>query len=71
MYRSNLSWKSVQTVLNGMLEQGLICETVSSSKGKRARKIYRVTAKGDNVISYYQQAKELIDLNFMVPNLSD
>ena len=62
MYGSNLSWKLLQGVLSGMMEQGLIEEIdKTESKDKRTNKVYLVTSKGDNVIRYFDRAKVIID----------
>ena len=64
MYSANLSWKILQSVLNKMVDQDLIEEIdVSKSQDKRTTKIYQVTKKGDSVISYFDHAKGLIEVD--------
>ena len=61
MYGANLSWKLLQGVLGSLVSQGLIDEVdLSRSRDKRTNRIYQVTKKGDNVIRYFNHAKELI-----------
>ena len=64
MYGANLSWKLLQSVLDNMIDQGLIDEIDQSrSKDKRTSKIYELTSRGDSVIRYFRHAKQLIDLD--------
>lgn len=61
MYGANLSWKLLQGVLGSLVSQGLIDEVdLSRSRDKRTNRVYQVTKKGDNVIRYFNHAKELI-----------
>jgi predicted transcriptional regulator len=61
MYGANLSWKLLQGVLGSLVSQELIDEVdLSRSRDKRTNRVYHVTKKGDNVIRYFNHAKELI-----------
>jgi len=57
MYRTNLSWKPLMQILDAMAEQGLVA---SESAGTHV--IYRITAKGVNVLNYFNEAMELIEV---------
>ena len=64
MYKTNLSWKPLQKILDSMVAQGLITEIASEedSGDKRTTKIYKITQKGENTIKYFSRAKELLPL---------
>lgn len=63
MYGANLSWKPLQRVLNSMVDQGLIVEVdARSKKDKRTTVCYETTQKGENVIRYFNKAKDLIEI---------
>lgn len=57
MYRTNLSWKPLMQVLNAMMEQDLI---VLEKQGTHV--IYKITEKGMNVLNYFNEAMELIEI---------
>ena len=57
MYRTNLSWKPLMQILDAMAEQGLVA---SESAGTHVT--YRITAKGVNVLNYFNEAMELIEV---------
>jgi len=57
MYRTNLSWKPLMQVLNAMMEQDLI---VLEKQGTHV--IYKITEKGLNVLNYFNEAMELIEI---------
>ncbi len=63
MYEANLSWKPLQRILNSMVSQDLVEEIdASNSRDKRTNTLYNITQKGENVISYFNRAKHLIEL---------
>jgi len=62
MYAANLSWKPTQRILDNMVDQGLLDVTVERSN-KRKKKRYKITGKGENVIEYFDKAKDFVDLN--------
>ncbi|MFB0543857.1 MAG: winged helix-turn-helix domain-containing protein [Candidatus Bathyarchaeia archaeon] len=63
MYGANLSWKPLQKILDSMVSQGLIAEIEFGGRGdKRTTKTYKITQKGENVIKYFNRAKELLPL---------
>jgi len=57
MYRTNLSWKPLMVVLESMIEQGLIR---AEEKGNRTT--YWITEKGRNVLNYFSEAMNLIEI---------
>jgi len=57
MYRTNLSWKPLMSVLDSMIEQGLI---KAEEEGNRTT--YWITEKGRNVLSYFTEAMNLIEI---------
>ena len=63
MYGANLSYKPLKKIIQSMLDQGLIYETIGTKKDKRTKVTYEVTQKGMNVIRYYNKAKNLIVVN--------
>ena len=63
MYGANLSWKPLQRILGSMVSQGLIREVdASDDRDKRTNKYYEITQKGENVIKYFKQARNLLVL---------
>ena len=62
MYAANLSWKPTQRILDNMVDQGLLDVTVERSD-KRKKKRYKITENGENVIEYFDKAKDFVDLN--------
>jgi predicted transcriptional regulator len=57
MYRTNLSWKPLMQVLDAMMEQGLVA---SEDMGRHVT--YKITEKGMNVLNYFNEAMELIEI---------
>ena len=57
MYKTNLSWKPLMTALESVLEQGLLRR---NEKGTHSA--YEITDKGKNVLKYFREAKELIEI---------
>jgi predicted transcriptional regulator len=57
MYRTNLSWKPLMQVLNTMMEQELI-----TSEELGSHITYKITEKGMNVLNYFNEAMELIEI---------
>ena len=63
MYAANISWKPMQRIINSMVKQGLIMETDAlEGRDKRTNKTYEITQKGNNIINYFNRAKEFIEL---------
>jgi len=61
MYSTNLSWKPVQKILERLVDQGLLKE-IEKTGNKRTKKEYTITEKGANVIRYFEDAKNLIEI---------
>lgn len=61
MYSCNLSWKSLKSILTKLTEQQLLDERVVDGK-KRSKKLYHITAKGENVLKYYRMVSGLIEV---------
>lgn len=63
MYGANLSWKPLQRILESLVSQELL-RAVDATEGrdKRTNTIYELTQKGENVIQYFNRAKELLEL---------
>lgn len=57
MYRTNLSWKPLMGILESLLDQNLITKDEEGS-----HTTYGITEKGRNVLTYFSQAIELIEV---------
>ena len=65
MYQANLSYKPLRKILASMVAQEVI-ENGSLIRGdKRTKETYRLTQKGENIISYFRKARELLPLKEM------
>ncbi|MFQ6054255.1 MAG: winged helix-turn-helix domain-containing protein, partial [Candidatus Bathyarchaeia archaeon] len=63
MYGANLSWKPLQGILRSMVAQGLIVEVdAAASRDKRTTTLYEITQKGENIIRYFNKARDLLEL---------
>ena len=63
MYGANLSWKPLKRVLKSLVSQGLVKEVVPHNlKDNRTSICYELTPKGENVIQYFNKAKDLLEL---------
>lgn len=68
MYGANLSWKTLRRILRSMVSQGLIEEVdARDSRDKRTHKHYELTQKGENVIRYFNQARNILELEDTFP----
>ena len=57
MYRTNLSWKPLTQFLDTMMEQKLITYEELGS-----HITYKITEKGTNVLNYFHEAMQLIEI---------
>ena len=57
MYRTNLSWKPLMQIFDAMIEQDLI---ISEDMGRHVT--YKITEKGINVLNYFHEAMQLIEI---------
>ena len=55
MYRTNLSWRPMQEMLQSLIAQGLI-----AVNNEKRRKNYEITEKGRTALKYFKKTKELI-----------
>ena len=62
MYATNLSWNNLQELLESLVAQGLVNETVASSTSQRAKKRYEITPKGMRVLQYYGMVEDLVKI---------
>lgn len=63
MYEANLSWRPLQRILGSLASQGLIREVdAAENRDKRTKAYYTITQKGENVIRYFNRARDLIEL---------
>jgi predicted transcriptional regulator len=63
MYGANLSWKSLKEILVSLVSQGLIKEISTNTDGRRTKKRYEITDKGENVLEYYSMVCGLIEID--------
>ena len=57
MYSTNLSWKPLTHVIDTMMEQELI-----TSEELGSHITYKITEKGTNVLNYFHEAMQLIEI---------
>jgi predicted transcriptional regulator len=62
MYSSNLSWKLLKQILLTLIKQGLIQDFQIDEGDKRTKISYKITEKGDNVLRYFNRAKDLMEV---------
>jgi len=60
MYGANLSWTMIKKTLETLTAQGLI-EEQTIEGGKRTKKIYTITNKGNNALNYLNKINDLLD----------
>ncbi len=57
MYKTNLSWKPLMKVLESLTAQGFIV-----MKNENNHIFYEMTEKGKNILRYFSEAMELIEV---------
>jgi len=57
MYKSNLSWITLQEILGSLVEKGLVAVVE-----KNERKLYVITAKGKSVLSSLEEAYTILSV---------
>jgi len=62
MYSANLSWESTKKILEKLVDRGFL-KKIEKTGGKRIKKKYTITEKGENAIRYFEDAKKLIKLD--------
>ena len=60
MYSANLSWKPLCSMLDSLVKQGLVEDIYNEEGDKRTKIHYQITEKGDNVLRYFNRAKDLL-----------
>ncbi len=70
MYSTNISWQPLMRVLGAMMNQGLVkqidVKDTGRKRDRRTTKIYEITMKGEQVVTYFKGAKTLgIDENII------
>jgi len=58
MYGANLSWIPLVRILESLLDQGLI-----AGEEDHKHTVYHITEKGRNVLEYFSEAMELIEIS--------
>ncbi len=71
MYSANISWQPMMQMLNSLISQDLIREIDVSLEGrkrdKRTSRLYEITMKGERVIRYFKEAKDLGLVEAIIP----
>jgi predicted transcriptional regulator len=58
MYRTNLSWNPLMKILDSLIDQELI---IAQESDRHTR--YHITEKGRNVLEYFGEAMQMIEIN--------
>ena len=58
MYASNLSWNSLRGTLDLLVDKGYVDEDCISERNKQ----YSITAKGREVLGYYDRLESLVQV---------
>jgi len=61
MYASNISWNPVKKILDRLVDRGLL-SVITDNGETRPKRRYQITEKGISVITYFEGAKELVDI---------
>jgi predicted transcriptional regulator len=64
MYEAGLSWNIMNEILSSLVSQGFV-EKVDVLKrgGRRSRRVYRITRKGESLVRYYRNAEQLLKVD--------
>jgi predicted transcriptional regulator len=60
MYSTNLSWAPLRRLLESLLEQGLVESAETGLDDGRSKNLYRITEKGESVLSYFSKCKDIL-----------
>ena len=60
MYGANMSWNTLKKTLMKLTAKRFI-EEQSIDGRKRSKKIYTLTERGDNVLKYLKEVKEILE----------
>ena len=61
MYATNLAYLPTQRLLQSLVRQGLLNERFDP-ESSRSKKLYEITVKGCNALSYFDGVNDLIDI---------
>jgi predicted transcriptional regulator len=61
MYATNMSWAPVRKILDRLVDRGLV-SVITDNGETRTKRRYEITEKGISVITYFEGAKELVDI---------
>ncbi len=61
MYAANMSWKPVQRILSGLVEQGLLLEVINTGS-RQSKRRYQITEKGEKILDYFEKANDIMPL---------
>ena len=61
MYAANLSWRPTHRILRSLVQQDLLME-IDNTESQRSKKRYVITEKGSNVVSYFERAQGLLEV---------
>jgi len=62
MYAANTSWKPVRKILDSLVDGGLL-SVIENTGGNKAKRRYEITEKGISVLTYFEGARELVDIS--------
>ena len=62
MYNRGIDWTSLTQLLQSLMDQGFVDVSFHDEANKKGRKIYSVTEKGAFFLSYFNKAKDLMEL---------
>jgi predicted transcriptional regulator len=61
MYAANMSWNPVRKILVDLVDRGLL-SVIENTVGKRVNRRFEITEKGISVLTYFEGARELVDI---------
>ena len=62
MYSVNLSWEPTRKILASLVDQGFL-KKIEKPGGKRKKRKYVITEKGENAVKYFEDGKKLLILD--------
>jgi len=62
MYAANTSWKPVRKILDSLVDGGLL-SVIENIGGNKAKRCYEITEKGISVLTYFEGARELLNIS--------
>ena len=61
MYAAKISWNPVRKILDRLVDRGLV-SVITDNGGTSSKRRYEITERGISVITYFEGAKELVDI---------